>query len=202
MVWKKGNKPWNTGKKISIKTRRKISLTQKEAIKNGRIPNRKGKHHSEETKRKLSKSVKGFKHTEESRIKISKSQIGVKFSEEHKLKLREARIKYIKKTSIDGRVSPKIGKFEKQIIDNIEKALNVKFIRQYQVCGYFLDGYNPLLNIVVEVNEYHHFDRISLVKSKKDETRKKNIIKELGCKWIDIDISRQLFCKLENLLKR
>ncbi len=50
-------------------------------------PNMKGKHHSEETKIKISKIKKGFKHSEETKIKMSKSQKGRKLSEEHKRKI-------------------------------------------------------------------------------------------------------------------
>lgn len=54
---------------------------------------RKGKHHSEETKREMSKSQKGKKHklfSEETRNKMSEAKKGRKFSNEHKRKLSES----------------------------------------------------------------------------------------------------------------
>lgn len=48
-AFKKGHVPWNKGKHHSIETRRKISEAQK------------GRKHSEETKRKMSESHKGEK---------------------------------------------------------------------------------------------------------------------------------------------
>lgn len=57
-----------------------------------------GKHHSEETKNKLSKNHKGFKHSEESKKKMSESRqnfipwnTGKKLSLEHRKKLSEIR---------------------------------------------------------------------------------------------------------------
>ena len=69
MIFKKGNKI-NLGKK-----------------------NRLGKHHSEETRRKMSEGHKGRTHSEETKRKISESKKGRKrepFSEEWKRKMREA----------------------------------------------------------------------------------------------------------------
>ena len=57
---------------------------------------RKGKHRSEETKKKLSEAQKGNKnmlgkhHSEETKKKLSEARKGRKFSEEHKKKLSEA----------------------------------------------------------------------------------------------------------------
>ena len=58
----------------------------------------KGKHFSEETKKKMSEAKKenkynlGKKHYEESKRKMSEAKKGKKFSEEHKKKLSEASI--------------------------------------------------------------------------------------------------------------
>jgi len=56
----KGKTTWIKGKHHSEETKRKISGSHK------------GKHHSEETKRKLSESHKGKHHSEETRRKLSK----------------------------------------------------------------------------------------------------------------------------------
>lgn len=49
-----------------------------------------GKNHSEESKQKISNSLKGFKHTEESKIKISKGLVGRKVSIETRKKISES----------------------------------------------------------------------------------------------------------------
>lgn len=70
----KGNMPWNKGKHLSEEMRKKLSEAHK-----GQIPWIKGKHHSEESIRKMSESHKGQdhwtgrRHTEESRRKMSES---------------------------------------------------------------------------------------------------------------------------------
>ena len=51
----------------------------------------KGKHRSEETKRKISEARKGMKLSEEARRKMSEAQKGKIFTEEHKRKIAEAR---------------------------------------------------------------------------------------------------------------
>ena len=50
----------------------------------------KGKHNSEETKRKISESFKGKKRSEETKRKISESQKGRRLSEETKRKISES----------------------------------------------------------------------------------------------------------------
>lgn len=84
-----GNIPWNTGKHHSEETRKKIS-----EIQIGRIPCNKGKTYSEEYKSKLSDSHKGKHPSEETRKKMSLSQKGSKkqkLSEETKKKISEAK---------------------------------------------------------------------------------------------------------------
>lgn len=104
---------------------------------------------------------------------------GRKHSEESKLKMRISTIEYIKK--VNKTVRPMIGKNETRILDELELSLNYKIIRQYFVCGYFLDGYIPELNLVIEVDESYHKYKI-----KRDVKRQQNIIDELGCQFIRI----------------
>ena len=75
----------NLGKHHTEETKRKIS----EAKKGENNPNY-GKHLSEETKIKISKTNRGKKLSDEHKIKISKSQKGKKLSEVTKKKLSEA----------------------------------------------------------------------------------------------------------------
>ena len=74
------------GKLMSNESRKKMSEAKKglflsDTIKNnlkGRIPWNKGKSMSEDTKIKLSKSLKGKKHTEETKLRISKTMKKIK----------------------------------------------------------------------------------------------------------------------------
>ena len=66
----------NKGKHLTEETRRKIAEAHK------------GKHHTEETRRKMAESAKGKKMSEESKKKNSEAHTGKKHSEESKKKIR------------------------------------------------------------------------------------------------------------------
>ena len=76
-----------TGKHHSLETKRKISEAQKKYC--GEKHPMYGKHHSEETKQKISIANKGRKHTEESKQKLSEALKGRVISEEQKKKISE-----------------------------------------------------------------------------------------------------------------
>ena len=87
--FRKGNIPWNKGKKYSEEYRKKLSEAHK-----GKPGNFLGKHHSEETKRKISKALKGKDnhqlgkhHSEETKQRLRKANLGKKVSEETRRKL-------------------------------------------------------------------------------------------------------------------
>ena len=96
-------------------------------------------------------------------------------------KLRLAIIKY--QTKIRDGMPTNLGKYEKQILDNIAKLLGYKILRQYQVAGYFLDGYIPKLNLAIEVDENYHKNRVD-----KDIERENYIKSKLNCKFVRIGI--------------
>lgn len=119
MRYKKGNIPWIKGKKHSVETRQKMSLSRKEYYKThehpkgnlgrnlsletrkkmsrahkGKIGYYRGKHRSDATKKKISEALKGEKNHNYHKI----------FSQETRQKIREARLKQIlpkKDTSIE-----------------------------------------------------------------------------------------------------
>jgi hypothetical protein len=71
-----------TGRKLSLEHRLKLSLAKKGKYIGKNHPMF-GKHHSKESKLKMSKSLKGKKLSKEHKLKISKTLRGIKRSVEH-----------------------------------------------------------------------------------------------------------------------
>jgi len=63
--------------------------------------------------------------------------------------------------------------------------------------GYWVDGYDEEKNVVVEADEPHHYRNGEL--RKKDKRRQKQIMNELGCKFIRLKLNRK--SKLINVSK-
>ncbi|HDV1870525.1 TPA: DUF559 domain-containing protein [Escherichia coli] len=57
-----------------------------------------------------------------------------------------------------------------------EQLVGVKLIRQYKVLEYRIDGYDPVNNIAVEIDEAHHKDQEA-----SDAIRQRRIEEALGC---------------------
>ena len=53
--------------------------------------------------------------------------------------------------------------------------------------GYYVDGYDKEKNVVIEVDEFHHFDKDGNLREK-DVQRQKEIIDFLGCEFIRLKI--------------
>jgi len=81
----KGRIPWNTGKSLSEEHRKNISLNHADI--SGKNHPLYGKHHSDESKMKMSKAHKGKLLPEETRKKMSETHKGMIFSKEHRRKL-------------------------------------------------------------------------------------------------------------------
>lgn len=181
----------------SEETKKRISIGL-----TGRITGKKGTHRSEETKNKISKSVKlnptsywkGKSLPEETRRKISEGKKGVKLSMEHKRKisiansnpseekrrkLREAAFQYAKTSR--NILYPNIGHNETEILNKLEQELGYKIVRQFNCEGFFIDGYIPELNLCIEIDEKHHLRNIE-----KDMVRQSIIKNKLGCIFIRI----------------
>lgn len=168
MVFQKGHKT-NVGRKLSDATKAKISDAHK------------GMKFSEEHKTNLKKNHKGrtgMKMSKELRQRLSKIHTGKKMSDEMKEKMRNIAIK---RCLNDG--TSKVGKYEKETLDDFEKLLNIELIRQYPVAGYFVDGYCKEDNIVFEVDEPFHTKQI-----KKDLERELIIRDRLKCSFLRIAI--------------
>jgi len=170
----------HTGKKRTDKTRKNISMAKS------------GENCTPETRRKMRDSHTGKKQSIETIKKRSLAlkgkaswNKGKKYPPETRKKQRISRIEYIEKTK--GPMYPTIGMLEKQIIDEIERVFGCVMLRQYRVCGYFVDGYIPEKKVVIEVDEPHHFKRDGNY-TVRDICRQKEIEKELGCRFIRIII--------------
>ena len=184
------------GHVVSKETKDKISKANKgkkrtDEQKKRYMGSKKGHVVSKETREKISKSnkgkkrsykqrkkMKGKKHSKEHKDKIRDALIGRKLSEETKEKLRISAFEYAKK--VTGVLCPRIGTNEKQILDRLEKELDHKILRQYKVCGYFIDGYILKLKIAIEVDERPK-------NLERDLKRQKIIEEELNCKFIRIN---------------
>ena len=108
----------------------------------------------------------GKKRPEQSKL-MKKLKISKRKDVRNKIRL--ATIKYIKE--IRGNISPNIGKYEKQILDYMELFIGYNIIRQFEIEGYFVDGYIPELNLAIEIDErpktkQRDIEREGLIKSK------------------------------------
>jgi len=158
----------------SVNKGRRMPDNVRAAIFKSRI----GNSHSTETKEKISTTLKtrfssGLKH----------SMLGRHHSDVSKERMRESRIRHMENTL--GFNCPCIGKYEKEVLDVLEKQLKYKILRQYKIAGYFLDGYCPSLNLAIEVDEKYHKKDIQLQK----DVHKECIIKDrINCDFLRIGI--------------
>ena len=111
-----------------------------------------GKHHSEETRLKLSKFNKGKPGP----------MVGKKLSLESRLKMSISAVKRIERQSFNGEIMiPGIGKNENYIIDILFNNTGINFLKNsknlFLKCGKWLDGYSPKYNIDLEIDESYHY---------------------------------------------
>ena len=188
---KEKNRLAHIGKHPSEEARKNMSEAQKKRMSNP------------EERKKVSKQFKGIPKSEEHKIQLSKNNgrfwkgkhlsdkhknklkernIGKHHSEETKRKMRLSAINYIKKTLGDFKheMFPNVGHNEKKLLDELEQKMNIKILRQFEVDGYFVDGYIPKLRLVIEIDEKPK-------DKEKDIKRQNTIEKELNCKFIRIN---------------
>jgi len=171
----------------------------KDNAKNNPNYGMKGKYHTKEAKQKIGIRLKAnakinpnfgtkgkhYKYSKEVLQQIRNNpNAGTKnkhwkLDEISKRNIRIGRFEYIKKTY--GILFPSIGHNEKQILDNLEKKLGYKILRQYLIEGYWLDGYIPELNLAIEIDEHYHKKY-----EERDLIRQEIIENKLGCKFIRI----------------
>ena len=134
----------NKGKPLSKEHNLKLQEGRKEYYKKNKfISPMKGKQHSEETKRKISKSLKeknigsnnywyGKHFSNEHKNKISKALSGRKFSEKHKAHLSKA---LSGKTFSDEHISNLITSHKSQNKKIVQKSLNNEIIKVWDSIG-------------------------------------------------------------------
>lgn len=118
-----------------------------------------------------------------------RNQLGKPHTEETKKKMRLSALEYL--NQLKGQVVPRYNKQSISIIENYGKTHGYNFMHaenggEYFVkeLGYFLDGYDPIKNVVIEIDERRHFTNGVL--SDKDVERQKQIENLLGCTFIRI----------------
>lgn len=100
---------------------------------------------------------------------------------ETKRKMRLAALNHI--ITVRGNVSPNIGKYEKQLLDEQEKIAGYKIHRQFFIkdLGYYTDGYCVETNTIYEVYEPFHNNQMV-----EDLQRQQEIQNKLNCNFITI----------------
>ena len=153
-----------------------------------------GKFLSDETKQKRSESHMG-KHSywsnkirsEETKKKIGNYRKGKTWSDDVRKKIRLTTLKNI----IDrcGQIYPNYNSLAIPIILQKAKELDIDDLQHAEnggefhikELGYWVDGYSPSKNVVIEYYEKAH-ERTK----ERDMRRKKEIIKKLDCKFIEV----------------
>lgn len=177
---------------------------QSEKLK-GRPSNRKGKKLSEETKRKMSKTLKSLglvpwmegktKETDKRLMKMSKDRSGKPrgpnkkpFSLEARHKYRIIAIRRIEKQC--GQCAPNYNPEACRAIEEYGERHGYKFRHaenggefHIRELGYWVDGYDDDRNTVIEVDEPSHYDHNGDL-SGRDKVRQKEIEEYLKCAFI------------------
>jgi len=178
------------GKPLPEETRKKQSLLLKgrphSEEHNAKL---RGRKVSEEVRRKQSERMKGTTSSLETRLKLSIAHKGKKSTPESNLK---RRISIIKR--IENRTGSVIQCNYKKRACFFFEELNSRFnldgmhaerVGEFGIksLGYFVDYYEPRLNLVIEWNEEAHYN---FRRKERDLRRQAEIEKELGCTFINI----------------
>jgi len=200
--FKKGDSPWNKGKKTTYKHGSGWKLSKK-ALKNHHFPTKeecsywKGKIFTEEHRSHISESLIGKEVSKETRQRMSVAKTGCAswfkgkkrkpFSKEHKRKLSEYQKEnlrskdYYQKIGLLGVKKQQDAKeptsIEKKLYEEL-KNRGILFEKQRLINGKFLvDAYIPSLNLVIEADgDYWH----SLNRVKKHDKAKNAYLTKCG----------------------
>jgi hypothetical protein len=167
----KGRLPWNTGKTLSKEHKEKV-------VKNLIHDYWTGKHITEETKQKIKNSLLGEKNHNFGKHPLDKTRKKMSISQKKKRKQKTAG-------------KPFYNKHACEIFNKIEKLKNWNGIHaekggeKYVLNKYYLDYYEPNLNIVIEYDEPQHFNKDGKL-IEEDIKRQKEITDHLDCKFYRI----------------
>lgn len=182
----------NSGKKRTEKTKEKHRnnfIGEKNPMygKTGELCPNYGRKLSKETKEKISDYRTGLPLSDEHKKGISLGLIGRKHSEETKTKMRISRINNIIENN--GGVKPSINRRSFELFSRLEMENNFNGLfgfKNYEFhikeLGYFVDYYEPNLNIVIEYDEVAHYNIDNSLKEK-DIIRMQQIKDFLKCKF-------------------
>lgn len=197
----KGRKAWNKGltketdrrvynctEKSKLAYIEEIRLIQSQSLK---LTWKENKNNIREKLEKLNNYNKSQQGRLEKKQENNNSE-RIKFNKEHflgdknpmkrnevKKKIRLFMINYVRENC--GNILPVIGKNEKQILDKLEIQYGYKILRQYEIEGYFLDGYILELNLAIEIDEDFHENQ-----KERDIQRQATIEKALNCTFLRI----------------
>ena len=160
------------GKKLSKKHRWKIS----ESLK--------GKKHSEERKRKNSEARKGRNNPNYGKVGVDNPFYGKTHSKKTKRNMRLSAIARIARDH--GQVFPAYNPEACKLIEEYGREHGYTFQHaenggefHIKELGFWVDGYDTKKNVVIEIDESHHF--ISGKLKQKDIQRQQEIQEHLGC---------------------
>ncbi len=116
---------------------------------------------------------------------------GRNHTEDAKHKMRKSTLKYLE--TLNGQIYPRYNKKSIPIIENKAKELGIVDLQHAEnggefyikELGYFVDGYSPSKNIVIEYDEKHHFDHNGDLRLR-DIIRQREIENHLNCKFVRI----------------
>lgn len=119
-----------------------------------------------------------------------RTMTGKTMSSKSKLKCRISTLKYLSK--VNGQITPRYNINSIPIIEDYGKKYGYNFQHaenggEYCIkqLGYFLDGYDKEKNVVIEIDEPHHFNADGSLKEK-DTLRENEICELLKCEFIRI----------------
>jgi hypothetical protein len=136
-----------------------------------------------EIKKKISQTLLTSKKYKEGMKKREKFQ--KRSDVRHNMRL--GRIRYMEQ--LYGQISPNYNPSAISIIEQKAKELGINDLQhaenggEFRVCGYWVDGYSPSKNVVIEYYEKAHNKQAN---KERDVRRQQEIIKELGCKFVII----------------
>jgi len=163
-------------------------------------PSPKGRRWSEESKKKASKTKKGVKQgpmSKETKLKISIGNTGKIVSAETRRKLRHTKLNIAKRRLKEGhQLMPNYNPTGCKLIDEYGKQHGYNFKHAenggeffIEYLAYWVDGYDEQKNIVIEIDEPHHFDSDGNL-SEKDIIRQREITERLGCEFLRIKVDK------------